>query len=733
MKKHHKIRYSSVIKRFGLIFIPLFVLITFLTHYNYHSELTNRRTATEIEEIQFLKHLDNLASYSFMEVINDLRFLSRQHSLQELLDGNTPTDTLLVDEWLLFSESKRIYDQIRFLDLAGQEVIRVNYNNGHPETVPADKLQNKADRYYFQETLHLAKDSVFVSPLDLNVEHGQIEQPIKPVIRFGAPIFDRHGQKKGIVLVNYLGSHLIEKLSTARTELSQKQHMLLNDDGFWLVDSDPTREWGFMYGNDKTFGKAYPQAWSYMQDKEQGQYVSKQGLFSFAKIHTLHESVHSGHGSAKTSHTLASAFSAQHLHLNAVTFVPTSVLEIADRNLRNKVLGISLLFALCLGTISWLLALAWTKRSLDFVALAKSEEELRNSSLRYQNLSRQFQGVLEGIDDSLLILDTEHNVIWDNNRSSDAAPGSGRPILQKILNSERRASKTIIARCLQSGTSQQTQISGKKGKIWMIRAVPIEDNQGAVINVVLIAQDITEFQKLQAQNTRTSQLATLGEMAAGVAHEINNPICGIINYAQILKNRSQDNEKTADLAVRIITEGDRIAEIVKTLLFAARGDRNEMSLVRISEVMNDVMTLSRAQIEQADIHLSLNLPDNLPAVLANGQQIQQIFLNIINNARHALEERYPTSDTNKILEVTGGMHKSQDRQYVRISFTDHGTGISADLLERVLTPFFTTKPAGVGTGLGLSISHDIVKKHGGHLSVESEEGEFTRVVIDLPA
>ena len=734
MKKHHQVRFLSVIKRFCLIFIPFVILTSFFAYYSYRSETTNRRITIEIEEMQVLKHLETLTSYSFKVIAADLRFLSRQQTLQELLDGNISAGASLANDWRLFVESKAIYDQIRFLDSSGQEVVRVNYNNGKAVIVLANKLQNKANRYYFQETLRLEEGNVFVSPFDLNIEHGQIEQPLKPMIRFGVPIFDRQGQKRGIVLVNYLGNHLINTLLTAQTELSHKQNMLLNSDGFWLVDPDPSREWGFMYGNDETFGKAYPQAWSYMQSNEQGQYVSKSGLFSFLTIHPLSESWPSNNGAAKDNMEHERLFSDQSFHWKAVTYMPTASLAIAGRSLRDKALGLFLIFVASLGTVSWLLALTWTKRSLDFIALAESEQELRNSSLRYQDLSLQFQGVLEGIDDSLLILDAGLAVIWDNNHQKNEDDSeSGKPVLQEILSTERRTGQTLIAHCLQSRASQQTQTSDNKGKSWMIRAVPIKDNQDAVINVVLIAQDITEFQRLQAQNVRTSQLATLGEMAAGVAHEINNPICGIINYAQLLKNRSRDNEETVDMAVRIINEGDRIAKIVRTLLFAAHGDSTKMSRVSIPDVISDVMALSRTQLEQADIRLSLDLPDSLPAVLANGQQIQQIFLNIINNARHALEKRYPTFNKNKTLEITGEIHKSQDQQYVRISFTDHGTGIPADLLGRVLTPFFTTKPAGVGTGLGLSISHEIVKKHGGHLSVESEEGDFTRVVIDLPA
>ncbi len=165
----------------------------------------------------------------------------------------------------------------------------------------------------------------------------------------------------------------------------------------------------------------------------------------------------------------------------------------------------------------------------------------------------------------------------------------------------------------------------------------------------------------------------------------------------------------------------------------AAGKRNHISLssrkcagllVEQCEQSNEVPAL---------IKLVVDLPHDLPAIVANPQQIQQVFLNIINNARYALNEKYPQAHEDKVLEITGEEMRTEGMPHVRIAFHDRGTGIPAELLDRVMMPFFSTKPGGKGTGLGLCISHGIVSDHGGTLDVESMEGEFTRATVILPA
>jgi signal transduction histidine kinase len=231
---------------------------------------------------------------------------------------------------------------------------------------------------------------------------------------------------------------------------------------------------------------------------------------------------------------------------------------------------------------------------------------------------------------------------------------------------------------------------------------------------------------------RASHLASLGELAAGVAHEINNPINGIINYAQILINECRPESLESDIGKRIVKEGDRIAEIAKSLLSFVRGEGEDTRPANIADILKECLVLTQAQLRKESIRLEVDLPDDLPEIKANFQQLQQVFLNIVNNARYALNHKYPARDQNKAIDIRGERVRIDTREHVRIAFFDRGVGIPADEVSMITKPFFSTKPLGKGTGLGLTITHKIITEHGGRLAFESVEGEFTRVTIDFP-
>lgn len=242
-----------------------------------------------------------------------------------------------------------------------------------------------------------------------------------------------------------------------------------------------------------------------------------------------------------------------------------------------------------------------------------------------------------------------------------------------------------------------------------------------------------ELEKRTSEALRAKHLASIGELAAGVAHEINNPVNSIINYAQILMDGPSDSPGDQDISGRIIKEGNRIAYIVRSLLSFGRENREEKGPVNIREILDEILVLMKAQLKKDGIELKMDIDEGLPLVTANRQQLQQVFLNLLSNAKYALNQKYPDRlSGKKTIEIRGESIVEDRNSYVRLVFLDNGTGMPDDILDRVTDPFFTTKPVGQGTGLGLSISHGLIKDHGGRLFLESKHGEFTKVIIDLP-
>ncbi|MDP8205264.1 MAG: PAS domain S-box protein [Candidatus Electryonea clarkiae] len=258
------------------------------------------------------------------------------------------------------------------------------------------------------------------------------------------------------------------------------------------------------------------------------------------------------------------------------------------------------------------------------------------------------------------------------------------------------------------------------------------------LNGVAFIQDITE--RKQAANERKSleihmrqhqKLESIGTLASGVAHEINNPINGIMNYAQLISDRSGEETKLKGYAQEIISETERVATIVRNLLTFSRDEKETHSPANIQDIVNDTISLVQTIIRHDQIALELDVPDNLPKIRCRSQHIQQVLMNLLTNARDALNERYPDYDENKMMVVKVRPFERENIKWIRMTVEDHGIGISEEIRNRIFDPFYTTKDRTKGTGLGLSISYGIVEDHLGELNVESEPGQYTHFHVDL--
>jgi PAS domain S-box-containing protein len=372
----------------------------------------------------------------------------------------------------------------------------------------------------------------------------------------------------------------------------------------------------------------------------------------------------------------------------------------------------------------------------DISERKKSEEKLRQSEENYRKMSQKFESLSKAINDSLVLLSPELKVIWSNNDRAYQVDAPikeliGRYCYEIFYNRAEPCEDCPVVRSFESGTWETQFASSLTGKLLEKRAFPILESK-AVENVILIISDVTDKIKMQAEAMEASHMASLGELAAGVAHEINNPINGIINYAQVLINETPSDSVERDIGQRILKEGERTAGIVKSLLSFARGDREVKSPIRIEDVLKESLSLTHAQIRKDGITLKTLLPEDLPRVVANFHELQQVFLNVINNARYAIQEKFPGRDEKKVIEITGKGVVIEGTPFVETTFYDQGVGIAADKLQMLSMPFFSTKPIGKGTGLGLAIANRIISDHGGKMNFDSVEGEYTRVKILLP-
>ncbi len=370
-------------------------------------------------------------------------------------------------------------------------------------------------------------------------------------------------------------------------------------------------------------------------------------------------------------------------------------------------------------------------------AIAAREKLLRQSKERFRQLSTRFQVLFDAIPNPLRLISPEFRILWAN-RAAVSATGldiselTGRLCYQVIQGRSRPCEGCQMVKCLASGGTETSLVQDRQDRTWRIQSTPVGDEVGGEVGVIEWGQDITEELKLETESRRTAQLASLGELAAGIAHEIDNPLTGIVNHARLLSSGLDQEGREREIVRCIIKESERIAVIVRNLLSFAGQRKESPATVCLQELLTETLALVEAHLRRDGIHLTVDMPPSLPHITAFKQQLQQVVLNLLSNARDALNQKKFTDPMEKILEIRGEWFGSDGRPWVRLVFHDRGAGIPEDLLDRVLIPFFTTKPPELGPGLGLSISHGIIREHGGRLRIESVEGAFTEVRMELP-
>jgi PAS domain S-box-containing protein len=375
----------------------------------------------------------------------------------------------------------------------------------------------------------------------------------------------------------------------------------------------------------------------------------------------------------------------------------------------------------------------------DITERKRAEESLLESENRYRIL-------FEDARDGIALADAETGVLVDCNRALCAMVerekaelvGQTQAILHPPPNLVEGQSLTFRQhRGEHIEETLEDDLLSKSGNVipTEIRATHIQIKGRK--HLLGIFRDLTlrkhaeeERRNMQAQLIQAQKLEAMGTLAGGVAHEINNPINGIMNYARLMADKLPKQDPLHEYASEIMKETERVATIVRNLLQFARQEKQSRSPARMVDIVNAVLSLIRTILRNDQIAIEFNVPENLPKVKCRSQHIQQVIMNLLTNARDALNEKYPGTDKDKIVRVTA--QETADHRWIRLTVEDHGIGITPDIAERIFNPFFTTKPKNKGTGLGLSISHTIIKDHGGDLTMECEPGKWTRFHMDLP-
>lgn len=388
----------------------------------------------------------------------------------------------------------------------------------------------------------------------------------------------------------------------------------------------------------------------------------------------------------------------------------------------------------------------FTEVDLDlFSSLSSSVSEAIENSwlftrirLRQQELLENrntLQALLDGIPHPIYTINDKWELVTVNQSRANELGAMPDDLTTRICyhtfyNRNSPCEHCHVALTLESQRAQQWTVNWRGADHlpteWQVNAYPIPGKQASSARAVILWQDRTEERRLESSLLQAGKLAAIGQLAAGVAHEINNPLTAVNANAQMLKMvipRSDENYEAVDLIARA---GERATIIVRGLLDFARQEQYNFVLGDINNSIGQALDLVRFQLNQAKVDVTLNLGNTIPDMIASWEHLKSVWLNLLVNARDAMENQ----ERPRQLIITTRLAMEED--HVQVILQDSGKGMSKAEAAHIFEPFYTTKDPGKGTGLGLATSHRIIEQHGGDITVISNPDDGTTFMIRLP-
>jgi PAS domain S-box-containing protein len=357
---------------------------------------------------------------------------------------------------------------------------------------------------------------------------------------------------------------------------------------------------------------------------------------------------------------------------------------------------------------------------LRTIHVLKDITDRREAERRYRRERDFNKNILNNTQSMILVLDTAGLISYANRRCYESGYPErellGRPLTEMIPPAQRPLLVQALDRALEGATADNLEIPVIRGNRsagqFSISLSPMRDELGDINSIVVVMTDITDAADLQAKLMHTEKMAALGQLVSGVAHEVNNPLAAIVGFTDLLLESPEIPDPSKEELRVILQEAQRTRVIVQNLLSFARQMPAQREPVEINIVLRQTLKLRAYDFSNHGVELIERLEEDLPVVMGDSHQLQQVFLNILNNAYDAVQE---TRRPGKV-EIETSLRDG----HIELAFRDNGPGVTH--LDRIFDPFFTTKEVGKGTGLGLSICYGIVRAHKGEITARNNPG-----------
>jgi PAS domain S-box-containing protein len=742
---------GSSLKDFLLLFLPITVLVAVGTWILGESRINAELSMLMAEEKTYVELSQGRLDHELAVPIRHLVSLANEKSVRRVYEAAEGADIRSMEAAFISLMSRNpSYDKVRWIDKQGLERVRINNSGGQPYLVAQSELQDKHDRYFFSDAMQLNDGVIYISPLDLNVENGQIEMPYKPTLRVATRVSDSDGNDRGILIINIAARSMLNAFVDSAGPAASRL-MLVNADGYWLKSPDEADEWGFMFQRNVTLGTRHSQAWDTISKQDRGQMRLPDGLWTWHSVSPVPDK------DIRLSHNI---------RWKVITHVSASDLSALENQVWPAKITSSLIILSLFGFGIGRLVQAKTARvqAEKDAALARSEAE---AAYRLQEAQARFRMLFEANTSGLLVVDAKGRIIMANPAFEDMfgyqlSELINQPVEILLPEQDRRYHAEQRRKYLHQPTSR-TMGAGrdlcgtrKNGSVFPIEIglSPYRDNQQPYVLATIV--DISERKRaqdeilrmnealeqrvaertaeLQAARQEAEHLASVkGNFLANMSHEIRTPMNAILGLVYLLEKADLGFEEQT-LVKKIRIAGRSLLGIINDILDFSKIESGRLEIehapFRLNDVLDNVATLMSAVEYNNDVELIMGpAPDGVDFLRGDALRLEQILVNLTSNALKFTERG---SVTLTVARAPG----NDGSDYLRFSVLDTGKGIALDKQVEIFTAFAqedtsTTRCFG-GTGLGLSICRCLVKMMGGEIGVVSEPGKGSEFWFVLP-
>lgn len=647
----------------------------------------------------------------------------------------------LSDAFVRWARAQPNVYQVRLLDAAGLERVRVDKREDGVRTVPASELQDKSDRYYVRDALATPPGQVYVSPLDLNIERGEIEQPERPVIRLATTLTTAGGSILGLVIINLHAQVLIEPVQQM-VQAREGTAYLFDRRGRFLARDQRSSAGDFIMQPVGELQGVSGEVRDKLLSATVGSIIADGRLWAYAPVEFSSES----RQPANPRWTIAIAFPERVLlrqvfdlaKLYAVLLAALLVAAVAGYSISRRLIGplgelareadaiasgdfsrrVRIEGRDEIGALGERFNLMAARLQATLAQLRQHGDKLEGEVMeRTRDLTAErarLAAVLRHTSDAIAALRSDGELLVANRAAEQMLAGG-------TDGTRLEPPEQVLHRLVGDGRPGREEITVNRRTLSVSRdTLPASGGPG---DLVIVARDVTEERRLVDEKRefdrhvfQMDKLATLGELAVGLAHEIGNPLAGMKAVVQALLLEPGLPDAMSDDLQRLESEIDRLTQFLKAFRALPAPRPPALTAQSAASAVDDMLFWIRKPARASGVAIAVEIPEGLPPLSADPAQLRQVLLNLFVNALQAMP------DGGRLL-VSAWMSEG-DLLAIRVQ--DSGQGIAAELLPRIFHPFFTTRVG--GSGLGLAVCAKIVQDHGGRIVAHSRPGETSFIM-----